>query len=64
MWIEKTKNCVRCFKPAIRWTGHILKDGERIMAGWCDDCWYDGKPTKKAEGFSGHYTRKMGIKKK
>ena len=57
----KTKNCVRCFEPATRWGGHVLKDGKPIVAGWCDDCRCRGKPTKRAEGFTGHYLKKMEI---
>jgi len=59
---KKTKNCVRCFKPAVNWTGHIIKGKERIFAGWCDSCWIGVKEASHVEGFSGHYRREMGIR--
>jgi hypothetical protein len=31
----KTKNCVRCFKNAKMWTGHVLQGKKVITAGWC-----------------------------
>lgn len=49
----KTTNCVRCFKPATIWTGHIKKGKGTIIAGWCNRC-------IKVKGFSGQYIRQMG----
>ena len=51
----KTKNCVRCFKPATMWTGHIIYKGKTAIAGWCSDKCLDTK------GFKGHYKGQMVI---
>lgn len=42
-----TEKCVRCLKPARIWSGHVLKDGEKIIAGWCS------KRCADAKGFVG-----------
>lgn len=38
--MTQTTKCVRCGKPANRWTGHVVKaNGEHVLAGWCSkDC--------------------------
>lgn len=51
----QTKNCVRCFKPAKIWTGHVVIDGVKITAGWCSDKCLNTK------GFLGQYINKMGL---
>ena len=48
--MKETKNCVRCFKKASIWYGHVLRGKENIIAGWCRSCY-------KKEGFVGHYRR-------
>lgn len=61
-----TKNCVRCFKPAKIWGGHVSKPdalyGERaVISGWCY------RHLRVAEGngpWFGHWVRKMGIVRK
>ena len=52
-----TKNCVRCFKLAKFWTGHVFKGKKTITAGWCT------MRCLNAPGFVGHYSKKMGIYK-
>lgn len=53
----QTKKCVRCLKkPAKFWTGHVLVNGEHILAGWC------GKRCRDTEGFRGHFRGVMGRK--
>lgn len=61
IWL-KTKNCVRCFKLATTWSGHVLRDGKQIMAGWCDDCKQEDDIQKESEGFVGHYRKEMKTK--
>lgn len=54
----KTKNCVRCFKPAKFWGGHVLTSKKKkITAGWC------GERCKNLLGFCGHLKREMGVEK-
>lgn len=55
--MEQTKNCVYCFKPAIRWSGYVSRKGVTIIAGWCSK-----KCEKKGarDGFSGLYKWQMG----
>lgn len=32
----ETTKCVKCLKPAICWTGHVVAyGGKKILAGWC-----------------------------
>ena len=57
----QTKNCVRCGRPAKFWCGHVmLKNGERIMAGWCSHIYFRSLAT----GFCGYYQDWMGVVKK
>ena len=52
---KETKNCVLCFKKANIWTGFILKNGEKILAGWCSE------KCLKDNAFKGHYKKEMGL---
>ena len=52
--MKQTTRCVRCFRKAKFWSGHILRKHKHVLAGWC------GKACSQAEGFSGHWTKKMG----
>ena len=64
----QTTTCVRCFKPAKIFTGHVIKlnvyvvDGimpkgkVAVIAGWCS------KRCLNDEGFSGLWNSKMGWK--
>jgi len=58
--MEQTRNCVYCLKnSAIVWSGHVVRKGKKIIAGWCSRiCEEKGR----ASGFSGLYKRKMGRK--
>ena len=51
---KQTTRCVKCYKPAKFWGGHVLQGEEEILAGWCSD--------KCAEdpGFVGHWRQEMG----
>jgi len=52
----QTKNCIRCFKPAKIYSGHVLDDkGKQITAGWCSE------RCMNKQGFCGHYYKKMGL---
>lgn len=51
--LNQTKNCIRCFKPAKIWSGHILRNGRQIVAGWCSERCQDAK------GFCGQYVSDM-----
>ena len=51
----QTKNCVRCFKKAKVWTGHILDGKKVITAGWCSNRCMNNL------GFCGHYKEEMGL---
>ncbi len=42
MGMIATKKCVRCLKPAVSWSGHLLLQAtilerliDSVMAGWC-----------------------------
>lgn len=48
-----TKHCVQCGEPAKVWSGHVLKRGRKITAGWCDE-------HSISNGFVGHYRKWMG----
>ncbi len=50
----QTTACVYCGGPATIWTGHVLRKGEKIMAGWCSET------CAKEPGFVGHYKKWMG----
>lgn len=51
---EGTKNCVYCLKrSATSWCGHVLKDEEKLLAGWCH-------LHSPGTGFVGHYKKNMG----
>ncbi len=50
-----TTKCVRCFKPAKIWGGHVLRGKEHVIAGWCS------ARCSEAAGFSGQHTERMGI---
>lgn len=50
-----TTKCVRCFKPAKLWGGHVLRGREKILAGWCSQA------CAKVSGFTGQHTSKMGL---
>lgn len=53
--MKGTKNCVRCLKRKAKiWGGHVKKDKEDVLAGWCNKC-------REISGFSGHYLREMGM---
>jgi hypothetical protein len=54
-----TIKCVFCGKKAISWGGHVIRDGEAIIAGWCKK--HTGKNIPP--GFYGHYKRWMGGKR-
>lgn len=57
----ETKYCVRCLdKKATIWTGHVIRDGKRIKAGWCSYC----NSSVAAYGFVGHYKKRMKCRKK
>jgi hypothetical protein len=32
-----TENCIICLKPAVSFSGHVMKGDIAITAGWCDD---------------------------
>jgi len=50
---RQTKYCVRCLeRKATLWTGHVVKKGKLICAGWCAQC-------QDVRGFVGHYKKKM-----
>jgi hypothetical protein len=51
--MKETKKCVRCFKPAKFWGGHVLKGKEEVLAGWCST------QCKEEKGFVGHWKREM-----
>ena len=54
----RTKICVYCLKrPATVWSGHLLRKGKGITAGWCSRC------PRLAQGFVGHWRKKMGTVK-
>lgn len=54
----QTKNCIKCFKPAKIWSGHVLNEKqEQVTAGWCSSRCMD------SSGFFGHYHKKMGLEK-
>ncbi len=54
MKYKQTVNCVRCGKPAVLWSAHVLRDSKKISAGWCsDEC-------RNTPGFVGHYKKWMG----
>ena len=49
-----TKFCVFCLKEkAVSWCGHVLRDKEHLLAGWCEKCEHI------EAGFVGHYKKKM-----
>jgi len=52
----KTKNCVRCMKPAKFWCGHVLYGKKQVTAGWCSKRCYN------VQGFRGIYSHKMDMK--
>jgi len=50
-----TNKCVRCLKPAKFWSGHVLKNNRKIIAGWCSiRC-------SEAPGFVGLWKKEMGL---
>lgn len=56
-----TEMCVICMtKKAKTWSGHVLRKGKAVLAGYCNEC--DNNP--KYEGFRGHYKKKMDLRKK
>lgn len=63
-YATQTSNCVQCFKPAVAWSGYVLRNGKKIIAGWCNS---GGKGVNRGkcpnEGFSGHYKKEMGREK-
>lgn len=53
---RQTKFCIYCLKKkAVSWGGHVLRDKERLLAGWCTVCLAKTIPL----GFMGHYKKKM-----
>jgi hypothetical protein len=53
--VSYTAMCVRCLKkPARVWSGNVLRDNQRVIAGWC------GERCLNARGFSGHWLPEMG----
>jgi hypothetical protein len=56
--MEKTRNCAYCLKkPARIWTGHVVRKGKKVIAGWCGrKCERKGR----ADGFVGLYRWRMG----
>lgn len=52
----QTKYCVYCLKrPAKVWSGHVLRYGKHILAGWCRRC-----NRRNKDGFFGQYKWRMG----
>jgi len=49
----KTKNCVRCGKPAKFYSGHVLDGKKKVTAGWCSE------RCANVMGFRGHYAKHM-----
>jgi len=49
-----TNNCVQCGAPAKFWSGHVLRHGKKVIAGWC------GNHGIYKDGFVGHYRKWMG----
>jgi len=33
--MKRTTKCIICLKKATCYTGHVVKEGEPISAGWC-----------------------------
>ena len=56
MRMKQTTHCVRCFRKAKLWSGHVLNERKHIIAGWCRHACFQ-------EGFSGHWKKKMGKKR-
>ena len=51
---KHTKYCVYCLdEKAVSWCGHVLRDKEYLLAGWCKKC------ENIEMGFVGHYKKKM-----
>ena len=49
-----TTHCVRCFaKKLYTVTGYVLLGKEKVLAGWCRECF-------EMQGFCGHYRPEMG----
>lgn len=52
--LKETRNCVRCFKPALFWSGYVLdRRRQMVLAGWCS------KKCQHIKGFCGHLTPRM-----
>ena len=54
--MKQTKRCVRCLKKAKIWSGHVLRRGKWVIAGWCSH------KCSNAVGFCGQWTKKMGVR--
>lgn len=63
----RTRNCIKCGRPAIMWSGHVIRINDDksmklqrliwdvITAGWCS------KKCMDTIGFCGQYTENMGV---
>ena len=36
--MRHTLNCIFCGQPAVSWCGHVVKEGETVLAGTCKPC--------------------------
>jgi len=51
----ETVKCVRCFRKATMWCGHVIINRQKILAGWCATCF-------EVTGFHGHFMGQMGVR--
>lgn len=55
-----TQKCVKCGQSPNIYTGHVSKDGEAIIAGWCShQCLYSQKDSH-GRGHFGEWEPRMG----
>ena len=59
-----TENCVKCYKKATCFGGHVHKGEEEIIAGFCKTHFQRVKKNKKnaeCEGCYGEWVNEMGV---
>ena len=61
---HQTTNCIHpnCLLPATRYTGHVIRKKEQIIAGWCSDKHVPEKsPDESRPGYHGDWKPEYGI---
>ncbi len=61
--MSSTVNCIECFKEAKNWGGHVHKENEMIIAGFCNDHFNNTKGYKDCKGCFGIWSSEMGYDK-